>query len=1196
MKTGGRANIAGVRYQLFAAMSLFLQYKNGEFSHIHLEDPQCKDFTLVFKDGKRVICESKQFSKKSFSYTDLKNVLKLLVKNDVVGEDDKVLIVCNRISNELIKDIRYCYTDTIKNKLKQKQYSEAILSKLSKVEFFEIDEEKNKRAIKSLISESLNCWVNDNDLENFISNILKKRIESGSATGSTYSKEDFEKDIKDFKETIRENSDLSQEIRQNFNVIKNFIKGKRNAGNASLSKITQDWDLLRYTVLHLEQLPPIKNLEKLDKIWVAVFDSLHSSSIVNLFIKNLKTENNQKYVLTFLKKYVQRKEVKFYRADFLPQMVRNVLKALISDPNRGNHYLEDAFQILKTLITKNNIFYFERNDGLDRWERDELSGLIEIVYTKSNNKLKKEIYEFITSRFNLIKDGGDYNQYSPKSFYNIIQKWLSEPKFFKSKLGNIIKVISEQYNNYHKEFARSEKFNGWDIVGSGISGWGDDIKLHDLYFVEKIITPAIEEFYKNNKNDGWKFILKECVVMEVDVSAKCPDFLNRSVYKIIIDRYLSGDQKCFDLLSDFIKSRKGLPRKNELIYQDLYQRINKDENLLKSELEKISKIAKIGISDDGIPVNNFLSRIITSLARAGDFDAKEYIEKTVGNKNYYHTFRSVSESLVAIKEFIKSDDLTFAANLLRKMLIARSETIASEDKIYDHSFDIAKVIYQILEKDYESGLEIIKVLGKVEKPNHFLQKLFCFSLHTYGSGKKNNPKLLNKVYDDLIDPMLDSLDKDINKICERFSEPVCREALADFAHKLAESSEIEKALRIVEIFVSDSDPDKNKESEFNEHRRIEEGEETSSIKSVRGYCALTLIACAKLEGRKYLPRIIELTKKLINDDNYYIVQMACLPLSQLMKNRLSVLPSDSNILFFNNNRKTALKMAKDLEKVAFELMDRFLKWPLKVQEAMASSIIKVLDPMRALNETDAVRLIEGLIKFPKNKIQIAAGLFFYYADFRKGDYVKDWKTCEKGLYDDLKDYDNRKIKGILEKTLLELKDYGNEFCNMFLSSINQTLEYLTKNHYEDFEKYEIAAQHYLKLLTKKYEHRIFEISYMIFEKNITRSKSWYYMYLNCLKTEASFYNSHLDDLSQMYHWPSYSNNAIMIKTYETYGREAFLDAYEILLLFPQGLYLYDQKEIIKILKLIPQDHQQVRRIWKNLHDRDLVTYSGMERN
>ena len=87
----GQYNYKGVNAQAWAAMSLFLQYlRYTDFSYIQLEASQFEDFNLVFNDGRKIVCESKDW-RRNFSFADLKKVLKSILKKNVLGEKDKGL-------------------------------------------------------------------------------------------------------------------------------------------------------------------------------------------------------------------------------------------------------------------------------------------------------------------------------------------------------------------------------------------------------------------------------------------------------------------------------------------------------------------------------------------------------------------------------------------------------------------------------------------------------------------------------------------------------------------------------------------------------------------------------------------------------------------------------------------------------------------------------------------------------------------------------------------------------------------------------------------------------------------------------------------------------------------------------------------------------------------------------------------------
>ena len=97
----GQSNLKGIIYQSGAAISLFLQYlKKTNFSYIHLEAPEFQDFNLVFNDGKKIICEAKNWKRK-FNYSNLRKILNDILNRKNLGENDEILFICNEINEDL---------------------------------------------------------------------------------------------------------------------------------------------------------------------------------------------------------------------------------------------------------------------------------------------------------------------------------------------------------------------------------------------------------------------------------------------------------------------------------------------------------------------------------------------------------------------------------------------------------------------------------------------------------------------------------------------------------------------------------------------------------------------------------------------------------------------------------------------------------------------------------------------------------------------------------------------------------------------------------------------------------------------------------------------------------------------------------------------------------------------------------------
>jgi hypothetical protein len=140
MKKSGQYNYAGINAQAWASMSLFLQYlRDPKFSYLHLEDPGFQDFNLVFSDGKKIICESKN-RQTPFSFPHLKEILQNLIKNNVVGDKDEILIISPRVNRSLASGVEHVkYFDQIKNTFRKKGYSASEINLLEKVKFWTVE-------------------------------------------------------------------------------------------------------------------------------------------------------------------------------------------------------------------------------------------------------------------------------------------------------------------------------------------------------------------------------------------------------------------------------------------------------------------------------------------------------------------------------------------------------------------------------------------------------------------------------------------------------------------------------------------------------------------------------------------------------------------------------------------------------------------------------------------------------------------------------------------------------------------------------------------------------------------------------------------------------------------------------------------------------------------------------------------------
>ena len=75
------------------------------------------------------------------------------------------------------------------------------------------------------------------------------------------------------------------------------------------------------------------------------------------------------------------------------------------------------------------------------------------------------------------------------------------------------------------------------------------------------------------------------------------------------------------------------------------------------------------------------------------------------------------------------------------------------------------------------------------------------------------------------------------------------------------------------MFILDSDPPidgtnytDDSKGDFNYHLKVIQGEDLVTINTVRGWCSWVLQKFTCLKGRKYIPKIIPLVYKLLNDN------------------------------------------------------------------------------------------------------------------------------------------------------------------------------------------------------------------------------------------------------------------------------------------------------------------------------------------
>ncbi len=1182
MSKAGQNNQAGIFAQNWAAFSLFLQFlRDSNFSYIQIEPENSEDFDLVFQNGRRIICESK-YRKIKFGRRQLKELLKKVLQRGSMDAGDQVLVVCKNLSEDLESEIKNAiFFEDLRKKFKKAGFNNSMIELFSKVNFWVLGDSIDKNLNYYLVSDLINMWLPPEEIVRFADATLQKEIFRRATAGGVYSRQDFYKDVENLKQEVQKRSDffsMKNKKDKQFRILeREIIKKKRTTwGTGSVSAFSAQWDLMSFAIDRLKTKPNI-NLREWDDLWQLNRVHYFSFGIFDVFSKNLLSPKNREYVIDYIKKHT--KTIRgFYRSDYFYIDVVKILTKIIEEENT-NHYLNDIFSIIKDLITFNEKkFFYLREDSRDHhdWEKEEITKLLYKVYKKSDNKLRKKILNLAITGFNLTEDQGEFNHHTPQEVFDIIRDWLRED--FVQRIGKVTNIIVDQYKRFYGRFNKKKNiFEGWELMGHSTS-YSGYYHISDRHFVRYVLKPATEEYYHQNQIIAWQLILEKMVSKaDREISDLRPDFLNRAVYQIVLARYANShmdiSEEAFDILRGFLVTKRGIPHKAELIYQALVGMDIDDD--------KKWRLIEVLAKKYDIPVNPFVEQIVSDLSNKGFPAARDQLKKWLVTSKYYTGFRFEREALRSIRSLLETDT-KFAISLFKVFI--DSEHVNTSKKDYFEAYDVAALLYEILKKDYNEGIGVLRKLEEDSHPNIYKQIIYTFSLfNNRGNDESDDAPLLERIYTEVIDPLLTRMDNDITKITKRFSADNCRSAFVQFASRLTDKKRIPEALRIIRIFINDPDPylpgqDVNDpKNEYSEHLSVVNGKEPSAIISVRGWCGWALVKCAGLESREYIPELIELTKKLSEDQNYYVMHMSCFPLSLLARNRLSVLPSDSTKLFFHDNIEKALTMSKDVEKIAFALLTRLEYFPKLVQMALIKSVLSVFEHIRSLNQQDAWLLIKTLASLPEETLKESAPLFIYFSNFREHNYMKDWKWKIHGLYDDLEEWNSGPFEEITQKIIREVHDPDNLY--KFAASCEHLVRQGLLNEKE--ENIQVALK-YFNILADRYSHSVFQVIYMAINRQLggdNHYDEWYSLYIKCLKTEFDFYqktladpgNSQEEKLRGMYWWPYYDNFEIIEKVHQIKGKEQFLVTASLIFDFPSEFEIHITETAEKLIKKYRKD-------------------------
>jgi hypothetical protein len=331
-----------------------------------------------------------------------------------------------------------------------------------------------------------------------------------------------------------------------------------------------------------------------------------------------------------------------------------------------------------------------------------------------------------------------------------------------------------------------------------------------------------------------------------------------------------------------------------------------------------------------------------------------------------------------------------------------------------------------------------------------------------------------------------------------------------------------------------------------------------------------------LSGRPYLYKTIELARVLTEDENLQAASYGATALSELARNRLTVLPEDKNVLFFGKDTKEALENAKLVEKIAFAFLNKAKKLDKTAQAGISDTLLHLFDPIRILNQKDAEELIiNSIAKMNDEIISKAAPLIIYFTEFREENY-KDWKWQMPGLYDDLKAFNGKPFKKCIEDILKRNIDIIN-------TSFAWHFWKLVSEERANYEKIFPVSYRYLSVIADHFNNSAFNDIFMFIEENIEKKPAECYGLLwKALKTEKKWVENVAKEkiANEINWWPHYAIGDILTKVRDLIGNDECIGIIEFMANYSAKVRGRNIDNLAAVLHKIPIEYNEDHRIEK----------------
>lgn len=1145
----GASSQAGFNAQNWAALSLFVQYSGYQaFKHIELEQPKLADFVLVF-NAKRIICESK---KSHVTYADLREILNTI---PAVNDQDEILIICTSAGPRLKEDLDNArYFPRVREQLvKKHKFTTRHLELIPKVKLWVVDKDMNEEIIRNLMVERFQSWLPDDELDDLISSLLVKSIYERSSQGGTYTKAEFNEELEKRRELLKKKDDFKHNERTAREIITKLVEELKNVGDSRLQSEHRLKAIIADSRLHYFAIQEISkeknlNLSAWDSFWFATFSSYYSREVLRIFENNVNNEASAAYIVGFIKNNLQKLRFRNMEEYEFKSTADILMKAV----DVSSDLIRDAFELLKRIYaysTDNPLFLEGGSKGRDEWLLGELANGFDKLYGMGEEDIKADIVSYIYQTFDIVDEDYKYWHNTPFKFMEIIKEdLLAKPSSFTF----FLEQVNAQYAQHYKRF--NVKYDGWELMGGTVSNFGGEYEVHDRAFITMIIKPHLARL---NAEAQWKLVDQYVSLKVSDVSEDKPDFMSRAFIPFLIGQYAKGNKKAFRILSEFIKMRKGIPHKAELIF--FYVRDSKTLSV-----EQKWSLLNIAIKEFGFPINVFMDQVLWELLEKKHEESIKTFSELLVNKDYMNRQVLFDTTVIqSIMRLIKNPTTCDqGVSLLDEFL--HGDYYKSIDSF--HSYDAKAPILEVLNKDFSRGIALIRSLI-AGKPLENQQRVF-------GAALRDTPEeLVEKMYLEIVKPELLQA-KTAKNLALKFTNTETRENFIWFAEKLSKKHDFENALFMASFFLDDPSPERNSEYD----REVINGKYDFTINTVRGCLAWILYPVNSVAGKAYVKQAFDIAKKLCTDESLYVRQMSLLLLESLANNRHTKMP-DSKDWFMD------YETANGIEEFAF----RMLRDKSNYHNAIMRHLARVFNRIRTLNEKQAIEVIDTFAthgdketsdkgRGDKETLKELDSLLIFLAEFRKGAF-RNWPKS-RGV---IPPYDPKpvqnKLKGFLENG-------SDEHRQSLVWHIVKLPEEPIKNN-GDFDKFFNISMKYLPYALKKYDHHLFSHIHRFIEKYIDRKfNDCYKIWRKSLNIERpviiaeSKTDKHPGEYS---YWPYHYNGSILVKVFENLGPDRFLKDLEFIVDYPDEAGLpYDFDKVLVVLEKISTNKDDIKRIYEKL--------------